>query len=923
MRPLNLILSAFGPYAGRIDIPMEELGSQGLYLITGDTGAGKTTIFDAICFALFGEASGPNRDATMFRSKYAEADTPTEVELTFLHGGKEYFVKRNPEYMRPTKKGNKDGETKQTANAELHTPDGRVYSKVKEVTARIEEILGINKDQFSQIAMLAQGDFLKLLLADTKDRQEIFRELFRTQLYQTLQYRLEDKRKDIYGQVQDGRKSVNQYIKGIQVDPDDVLSIEVEKAKKEELTSEAVIELLDKLTDQDSALKDKLDGELKKINDDLEAVNQKIGVAQEVEKAKRAKADAEEKLKNEEPKLEQRQKEHDQAKTALIGKAGIEKEATTIENELPGYDAVDKLQKEIDDLKKENKNKADKLATRENERKEKADRLVGLKEEAASFKDTSAEIEKIKANLERIKEEAEAIKDLSGSLREYFDDKQDYLKAQEDYRKKDEAFQTANALYESKEQAFRDGQAGILAEKLKDGEKCPVCGSTTHPQPAMRSDKVPSEKELQEAKKQSERARDQRDRAAEQASGLKKSLETREGDLKKKSLKVVSIEDLDEAWNKLDEIKDSCAGKRKAEEEKLKAEQKKSARKEELDATVPKLESEVENLRSEIETGKNTLTAEETKAKQKDEQLVDLKKGLRFESKAEAEEACRKLKKQSADLQDVYDKADKALHEQKEVVQKLKTAIEENEKSIKNANITDIGDVIDKQKDLKQKQEEYDLRSRTVTARLENNENTRANIISQSDRIVKVEKQLQWIKALADTANGKLTGKDKVMLETYIQTTYFDRIINRANLRLLTMSGQQYELVRLKQAENSRSQSGLDLGVIDHYNGSERSVKTLSGGESFMASLSLALGLSDEVQSSAGGIQIDTMFVDEGFGSLDPEALDMAYKALAGLTEGNRLVGIISHVADLKERIDKQVVVTKEKSGGSKIKIEV
>ena len=271
----------------------------------------------------------------------------------------------------------------------------------------------------------------------------------------------------------------------------------------------------------------------------------------------------------------------------------------------------------------------------------------------------------------------------------------------------------------------------------------------------------------------------------------------------------------------------------------------------------------------------------------------------------------------------MYDKADKALHEQKEAVQKLKTAIEENEKSIKNANITDIGDVIDKQKDLKQKQEEYDLRSRTVTARLENNENTRANIISQSDRIVKVEKQLQWIKALADTANGKLTGKDKVMLETYIQTTYFDRIINRANLRLLTMSGQQYELVRLKQAENSRSQSGLDLGVIDHYNGSERSVKTLSGGESFMASLSLALGLSDEVQSSAGGIQIDTMFVDEGFGSLDPEALDMAYKALAGLTEGNRLVGIISHVADLKERIDKQVVVTKEKSGGSKIKIEV
>ena len=187
--------------------------------------------------------------------------------------------------------------------------------------------------------------------------------------------------------------------------------------------------------------------------------------------------------------------------------------------------------------------------------------------------------------------------------------------------------------------------------------------------------------------------------------------------------------------------------------------------------------------------------------------------------------------------------------------------------------------------------------------------------------MAEVERKLQWVKALADTANGKLSGKDKIMLETYIQTTYFDRIIRRANLRLITMSSGQYELIRLKEADNAKSQSGLDLGVIDHYNGSRRSVKTLSGGESFMASLSLALGLSDEVQSSAGGIRIDTMFVDEGFGSLDPEALDMAYKALAGLIEGNRLVGIISHVADLKDRIDRQIVVTKEKSGGSRIEI--
>ncbi len=920
MRPINLKISAFGPYAGRIDIPMDELGSWGLYLITGDTGAGKTTIFDAICFALYGEASGPNRDPSMFRSKYADPETPTEVELTFLHGGKEYYVKRNPEYMRPLK-GNREGWTKQAADAELHTPDGRVYSKVKEVSAKIEELLGINRDQFSQIAMLAQGDFLKLLLADTKQRQEIFRELFRTQLYQTLQYRLEDKRKEIYGQVEDGKKSVKQYILGIQVDKDDVLSIDAEKARSGAMTTEDVIELLDKLTDQDAALKDKLDQELKQINDELEAVNKKIGAAQEVEKAGKAKADAEEKLKKEEPELEKRTKEAEEARTALKDKTRIEKEATTIENELPDYDAVDALQKESEKLKKDNREKAADLAYKEKDRKGKADKLAKLKEELASFKDTSAVIEQIKAKLGKIEEEAEALNDLSESLQDYFEDKKSYLRAQEDYRKKDEVFQSANALYESKEQAFRDGQAGILAEKLREGEKCPVCGSTTHPHPAKLSDEVPSEKELDEAKKQSDKARKQRDQAAEHASGLKKALETREKELKKKSLKVIKLEDLDEAWEKLDEITDSCVEKRKAEEEKLKAEQEKVVRKEQLDETIPKLESEVETLRSAIAAQTASLSAEEAKTKEKEEQLTKLKKGLRFESKAEAETARKKLVKQAADLQENCDKAEKELSAQKETVLKLKTSIAENEKAIKAAQVTDTEAELVKQKDLKQKQEECISQSKTVAGRLENNEATRMNIITQSAGIAEVEKQLQWIKALSDTANGKLSGKDKVMLETYIQTTYFDRIINRANLRLITMSGGQYELIRLQEAANAKSQSGLDLGVTDHYNGTERSVRTLSGGESFMASLSLALGLSDEVQSSAGGIQIDTMFVDEGFGSLDPEALDMAYKALVGLTEGNRLVGIISHVADLKGRIDKQVVVTKEKSGGSHIKM--
>lgn len=208
-----------------------------------------------------------------------------------------------------------------------------------------------------------------------------------------------------------------------------------------------------------------------------------------------------------------------------------------------------------------------------------------------------------------------------------------------------------------------------------------------------------------------------------------------------------------------------------------------------------------------------------------------------------------------------------------------------------------------------------------ISSRLDRNGEALKNIRKGSGRLTEVETKWTWVKALSNTANGNIGGKEKIMLETYVQMTYFDRILARANTRFMIMSGGQYELKRRIEAENNRSQSGLELDVIDHYNGTERSVKTLSGGESFKASLSLALGLSDEIQSSAGGIRLDTMFVDEGFGSLDDESLQQAMRALYGLTEGNRLVGIISHVSELKEKIDKQIVVTKEKSGGSRAEI--
>lgn len=921
MRPLTLKMSAFGPYAGYTEIPLEELGEQGLYLITGDTGAGKTTIFDAICFALFGEASGENRDASMFRSKYADEDTPTEVELRFSHAGKEYTVKRNPEYMRPAKKG--DGYTKQVADAELHLPNGKVVTKLKSVTQEIESLLGINKDQFSRIAMLAQGDFMKLLLADTKERMEIFRELFKTQNYRTLQKRLDDESKSVYGELADSKKSIEQYIAGIQVDQDDVLSIDVERAIAGNMTTEAVVELLDKLTGKDVALKDKLDTELEKINKDLEKVNNTIGAAEALENAKEALGKAEKQLEIEEPKVEEKKAVFDEAKKDLKGKDALQKKATQIEAELPNYDAFDAMNEDIEKTKKDKEVQKKNLDKEEKNRDKEQTELEKLKKELSSMKDSSAEVEKLKNTLGKLNDEAESLDELSESLDVYFDEKDSLVEAQEIYQDKDKEFNKINSDYEEMEQRFRDGQAGILAEKLKEGEKCPVCGSTKHPHLAQLSDKVPTEKELNAAKKKADAARKEREESANEASGLKKALEEKEKSLKKLTKKQLKTDDLAEAHDKIEDAIEKCAEKHKKAEESLEKYEEQLKRKEILEKDIPKKEEAIKSKSVAIEALKASVASAETKIKENDKQLAQLKKGLSFESKKAAKAEAKKLNIQADELQDKYDLADKALKDQKEKVVKLKAEIDGHKKTIKDSLVVDLAAEKEKKEKLDENQKECISHGKAVASRIDVNERIRTDISKKSDEVTVIEKKLQWMRALADTANGRLSGKEKIMLETYIQMTYFDRIINRANLRFMMMSSGQYELVRMREADNAKSQSGLELNVIDHYNGSERSVKSLSGGESFMASLSLALGLSDEIQSSAGGIQIDTMFVDEGFGSLDPEALDQAYKALAGLIEGNRLVGIISHVADLKERIDKQVVVTKEKSGGSFIELKV
>lgn len=925
MRPLYLRLSAFGPYAGRTEIPMDRLGTQGLYLITGDTGAGKTTIFDAISFALYGEASGQNRDAGMLRSKYAADNVPTEVELVFAHAGKEYTVKRNPKYMRAAKRGK--GQTAQNADAELHMPDGTVITNDGKVTDAVEGLLGVDKDRFSQIAMLAQGEFYNLLFKDTKDRIKIFREIFKTQNFRTLQERLNSEQDEIGKQVECDKKSVAQYIAGIRAESESPLAAEVEEAKAGRMLTVDVIELLDRLTEHDSALKVALDNELAGINSELEKVNANIGAAGALAAAKQSLEEAEYELPAEEAKIADLEAALEEAREALEDKAEIERNSALIGEELSKskYDEVKKLQTDIDNSDRQCRTKSANLLTLDEALRGKKAEFEKMKAEQSSLKDSAAEIARLNAALKEIDAEKTSLDEFSTALGKYHTGIDELKAAQDDYTKKDAEFKRLNLLYEMMEQAFRDGQAGILAAKLSEGDACPVCGSRSHPSPARLLDDVPTEKELNAAKKNANKARDDREKSAMDAEGRMKTLEACETQLREKSRKLLGEENIEKAEAGLDAAVGDCVKRRDATNAALKTAKEQDQRRTALEERIPKLDDEIGRDTESVAALKAEIAADKSALEEKTKSLISLKEGLKFADKNAAEAEKKRLDVQAKAIQTACDNAVKALNDQKTKVSNLKTAIETHKNTINSSKAAGLNLEEEEEKlaELTLAQSECDSRRISVNSRLDANTKIRGDIVAKSSSIADIEKKLQWMKALSDTANGKISGKDKVELETYIQMTYFDRIIDRANLRLMTMSAGQYELIRLKEGRDKKTKTGLDLGVIDHYNGSERSVKTLSGGESFMASLSLALGLSDEVQSSAGGIKIDTLFVDEGFGSLDAEALNQAYRALAGLTEGNRLVGIISHVDGLKERIDKQIVVTKNRSGGSSARINV
>lgn len=1268
MKPLKLTISAFGPYAEKEEIDFQQLGSQGVFLITGDTGAGKTTLFDAITFALYGEASGSVRAADMFRSKYAKEEIPTFVELIFAYHGREYKVKRNPEYLRPKERGS--GFTMQKSEAELIFPDDRQpVTKAAEVTKAIEELLGVDYHQFTKIAMIAQGDFQKLLIAGTAERSEIFRKIFHTKLYQVLQLKLKDEEKVRRTKYDDTRKSINQYMNDISCEHNPVIGKELEELKKKrfEGSIKKGLELLTQLNETDEKKYRQLEEENKEISKQMEqqiklleqvkqgkeleeklrcqqlqlqelfpkeeqakkelentkeyskkcqelkeqirvneeqlAEYEKLKVAErefmvqknEIEiqqKLQQEKKDVEillkekiaeeknsletlknvgeeaEKLKNQQNLTMTKKQELEQGKADLIeiyqSMDGQEKKFMEIKNNMEkrqtehkkilsqleelknavSEEAKMKQQfQETERLKKQLENSAELLQTTKNKieflQKEKKQLETAILMQEKELQEKEKAREKVKdsemkllqleqqekegtANYKNMQEAKKKLSSLSKKV-------QEVKELQEEYRRIVVIQEEERQKCQQMEQLFLDAQAGILAKNLAKNCPCPVCGSLHHPVPAtipaevpqkeavdeirekvseweaktqkasalagqkraqtgqeavefvekylgeriaefseerflskeeeyliewnelisenqqkleksnkelvLRKEKIAKEKEdfeklteliekKQGEKQDSQATLTQKEQELAEAEGKKsvqeqqylmvkqdivnfeKQMQDSRGVsifsetlttekniidamkvkidclfsymeqqwkeaeekvqkylvlveqekevkafLEEEGIKRQTLEtELGKLRGKLDILIDSVQSQLRTalefEEnfvpksvmekstlllvvdtvlEKLEAQlsdlkkkiqenDKKIFQKKEFEESIPKQEQQQKQLETEIQQIALGLERKLTTIEQQKQVIFQLKEKLQGESKEETEKNIQILKMQVTQLESTQHKAEEIYQNCREEIGRLKASIETLESQKKENESWKEEDVLQQKQKLEKCQEELSKALKECYSILQKNQGIYKNVSEHQKNLLQAEQEYVWLKALSDTANGNVVKKRKIELETYVQMAYFDRILNRANKRLLMMSGNQYELKRQENGENKKEKSGLELNVIDHYNGTERSVKTLSGGESFQASLSLALGLSDEIQASAGGISLDAMFIDEGFGSLDEEALNQAMKALHGLAEGQRMVGIISHVAELKERIDKKIVITKSRS---------
>lgn len=923
MKPLKLTMSAFGSYAGKnvIDFTGQQ---QGIFLITGDTGAGKTTIFDAITYALYNQTSGGERNGNMMRSQYARPETETYVELEFLYRGQTYRVRRNPDYkITKTLKNGKIREQKVPHSVELTLPDGTVFPEKKNATdAKIIEILGLTADQFSQIVMIAQGDFLKLLYTKSDERKMIFSKLFRTDIYWKIQENLRRKSMEMDERIQENDRAFEQEKSRI-----------IPLPESEELPLDELVERLrERLKD---ALKEQ---NLRRAN--VEELNKKITKYEEINKLFRSL----EKIRQTGKELEARQAESKERRQQIENARKADKVLVAEQQNLRQQQEVEQSAQAI----------AKMTETLANDQEMFESLKTQLQESEAKQKREAADIQKKMLALEQSfpsyealqnarSEEQQAKKvweDLGKTSEESFHKKEAGIAALKEQQKQQEQVveqtkknweQTSLGAsesakhYEHMYEAFLKEQAGILAENLSAGCPCPVCGSTVHPDPAKLSDHAVTELEVEQAKKTRAAAEEKRDLAyaafeAEKTEKQKlaQAVEKEEADFvlaqtiakqqrKEAEQNYVSLQKIAE------QIREKLVYPSFAEAKKQYAAMQKA---------LAAAEQEIERKRqkvSELAEAMNTLKGQ--KLAEEENQKTAKKLAVKTEK-----EYAKLLEKSGFVSEETYHLAilpersrSKLEREEKEYEsQCLRQQSEQKllEKQVSGKTYTDTTELNERLKVEKQALKEAEKTYMELHTAYENDRAVLQNCAVYLEKGKKMESEDQVIKSLSKTANGRLSGSAKIDFETYIQRQYFKQIIHEANKRLLTMSNHQF-ILKLKEEANTgrKTNEGLDLSVYSLVTDSERDVKTLSGGESFLAALAMALGLSDIVERSAGAIHPDMMFIDEGFGSLDAQSRQQVIEVLGELAGDSRMVGIISHVTELKEQIDRKLVVSRTDKG--------
>jgi exonuclease SbcC len=853
------------------------------------------------------------------------------VELEFEVNGQRYTVRRNPEYQRPKNRG--EGMTTEKADATLTYSDGRPpVTKAKDVTAAVQEIIGLDYSQFCQIAMIAQGQFTKLLNASTEERSRIFRKLFRTQRYARLQERLQAESAALSQQRTTQNAKLDSLLSGIRFSPDDP-DADALAALNAQTEPETALALLEGLLARQQAAQETVAAALKDTEAKLDEVQRQLGAAQQARQLAAQLAAKQAELTAALPVLEAARAEsarHAGDAAQLDVLAG---QVTQAQTALAAYDELDALCHQQQAARDAAQLAAAKAKAKRTQLAALDTALAAAEKELTALEDAPTRLLALQNREKELAQRSTALTTLNQRLAACQQQAQKAHRAQDAYRTAAEAKEQAHARRDALDKAFLDAQAGLLAQALAEGAPCPVCGSVHHPAKAQLPHTAPTQAQVDAAKQEAEKA----DALAQTASTAAQSA-LAAADEARRSLRRDAESLLPERFTSPDGTvqltfkgmnavltEEACALHAAQAEcvAALRQAEADCARRTALEADRQAKSRQRPALEQAAAEADSTAAAQNASADALEQQAAAARAALPYPQRAEAQAALDALEASRTALRTGMEQAEAARRAAENAVAAAEAAVQAlQDQQAPETGAADLDALRTRLTALQTARQQAAEQEKALTAQLVPNRRAAADYRRLAAARQVLETRWQWVNALASTAGGTLSSKQKIKLEAYIQMHYLDRILVHANTRLMQMTAGQYELERVG-AENQRSQSGLDLGVIDHYNGTRRSVKTLSGGESFKASLALALGLSDEVQSTAGGIRLDTLFLDEGFGSLDDESLEQAIRVLSGLTEGDRLVGIISHVAALKDRIDHQVLVKKARSGGSTVELIV